>query len=389
MVRVFLIAATAAVALAAPKKVSPVPPTACPTPSCANPAPCMYVPSPLLNADGCPMHPCGLRVCKTTTTTAAPPAPSCCDPTDPTNLSIATTCTVEKQSCADWVASLAAGNLHYKGANAFKKTLDLAHRACTETGKAHYWVKVKHANTNLWERKSDNFKCAHVGSKDSKADGWSAGACKCCDCKNGQPALTAAAQATATAATKGKASCDAEKYLNMYPDLLKAFGHHADGGIAAAAKHWLTLQAGPKHAKRTCPTHCDWAVYLDRYADLNKAFGDDHGKAQLHYDRHGQKEGRNCVPSPVYCDWQGYLDRYGDLAKAFGSTNVAKAEAHYLRHGAKEGRNCMATPSLANCNWQNYLDRYPDLVKAFGANNVARAKTHYINNGAKEGRNCQ
>ena len=206
MVRVFLIAATAAVALAAPKKK--VTPVACPQVRCANPAPCSYVPSALLNADGCPKHPCGIRTCKTTT---AAPASSCCDPTNPAHISHTTTCSVEKQSCADWVASIAAGQVHYKGANGFKKVLDLAHRACKESGdKPHYWVKVKHANPNAWERKSDNFKCARAGSA---ATPTAAAHCVCCECKDGNPHLAAATAAPTEAAKPTAAPVDANTII--------------------------------------------------------------------------------------------------------------------------------------------------------------------------------
>ena len=56
------------------KKVATTTAAPCPQVKCANPAPCSYVPSALLNADGCPMHPCGIRTCKTT---QAPTAANC------------------------------------------------------------------------------------------------------------------------------------------------------------------------------------------------------------------------------------------------------------------------------------------------------------------------
>jgi hypothetical protein len=132
-------------------------------------------------------------------------------------------------------------------------------------------------------------------------------------------------------------ACEADKYMAAYPDLERAFGKHADGGLAAAAKHW---HRNGKKEGRTCPTDCDWEVYLARYADLTRAFGTDVTKARDHYESNGLREGRSCVPSPAYCDWQAYLDRYAELAAAFGANNVAGAEAHFMRDGAKEGRDC-------------------------------------------------
>ena len=156
-----------------------------------------------------------------------------------------------------------------------------------------------------------------------------------CECR---PTANAGAIAGAVLDTKDTPSCDAAKYMAAYPDLAQAFSDHADGGLAAAAQHWLNAGKGDG---RTCPTGCDWKAYLARYADLEKAFGTDENKARTHYENSGMREGRHCGPSPQYCNWQNYLDRYADLAKAFGANNVKKAETHFMENGAQEGRNCM------------------------------------------------
>jgi len=65
---------TTAAPVVVKKKVATTTAAPCPQVRCANPAPCSYVPSALLNADGCPMHPCGIRTCKTT---QAPTAANC------------------------------------------------------------------------------------------------------------------------------------------------------------------------------------------------------------------------------------------------------------------------------------------------------------------------
>jgi hypothetical protein len=119
----------------------------------------------------------------TTATTAYPDFETCCDPTNPLHISKTTTCTVEVESCTEWVDALAVSKWHYQGGAASKKAADLASRVCATSGnRPHYWIKVKHANPNLWENTaSDNFRCARGGDKATPA---AAASCTCCECKN-------------------------------------------------------------------------------------------------------------------------------------------------------------------------------------------------------------
>ena len=94
-------------------------------------------------------------------------------------------------------------------------------------------------------------------------------------------------------------------YLNMYPDLKKAFGTNID----KARAHWFQHGAAEgriAHCPRTTGsptplTDDEASRYLKAYVDLKKAFGDNVGAANNHWMFNGYKEGR-VVPAPAYYD---------------------------------------------------------------------------------------
>ena len=110
---------------------------------------------------------------------------SCCDPTNSAHISHTTTCSIQKQTCKQWVAGLEATKLHYiKDANSkAKMAFDIATLVCKESGSApHFWVKVNHKNAVT----ADEYKCARIGDKRSP----STQGCSCCECKDGKPTLS-------------------------------------------------------------------------------------------------------------------------------------------------------------------------------------------------------
>ena len=128
---------------------------------------------------------CAAVLALATADTVTVPKTTCCDPTNVAHQSTSTTCSVEQQTCQEWITALAdaSPSWHYKGSAAAKKGLDLATRVCANNADAkHYWIKVNHKNPNG----ADDYKCARAGDK---ADGSGAGSCHCCECKDGSPVM--------------------------------------------------------------------------------------------------------------------------------------------------------------------------------------------------------
>lgn len=165
---------------------------------------------------------------------------------------------------------------------------------------------------------------------------------------------------------------DAAFYLDIYPDLEKAFGNDT----AAAGQHWMTN--GKKEGRMASPAF-DSRFYLASYGDLKSAFGASNWVAAVaHWESNGVSEGRK--GSPVF-DPKFYLAHHGDLKNAFGATGYAAAVDHYIANGIHEGRQ-----ASAEFDPQYYLGHNADVAAAYGAKNYLGAVEHYLKYGRGEGR---
>jgi hypothetical protein len=122
----------------------------------------------------------------------------------------------------------------------------------------------------------------------------------------------------------------------------------------------------------------DYKEYLNNYPDLAQAGILTEQNALKHWNNHGIREGRVCIP--INIDYQQYLLNYPDLVSA-GIDTREKAIEHWVRYGYKEKRVC--TP--LNFNWEQYLINYPYLISA-GIDTSEKALKHYLEHGKKVGK---
>ena len=122
----------------------------------------------------------------------------------------------------------------------------------------------------------------------------------------------------------------------------------------------------------------DWKQYLLNYPDITEAGILTEEKALTHWNNHGKREGRTCIPLNI--DWEQYLLNYEDLRLA-GIDTREKALEHWVNHGYKESR----TSIPLNFDWEQYLANYPYLIPG-GIDTSEKALKHYVEHGKKVGR---
>ncbi|MCM2278134.1 MAG: glycoside hydrolase family 55 protein [Oligoflexia bacterium] len=219
-------------------------------------------------------------------------------------------------------------------------------------------------------------------------------------------------------ARRGSAGLSPEEYLELYPDLSRAFGSDRISGIlhfllfgnaqelrsgswaggphvfdptayralnqdlggmsvSQLGVHWLRHGIGEG---RRAHLKFHSREYLALYADLRDHLGGTgYGGAIRHFVAHGAtrefRSGSYTTDARVYLPTE-YASRNSDLA----GLSELELGAHWLLHGIGEGRQ--ASPDF----WTlRYLSLYPDLQSAFGSDYRA-ALEHFVLHGLREGR---
>lgn len=162
---------------------------------------------------------------------------------------------------------------------------------------------------------------------------------------------------------------NADFYLDMYPDLRRAFGDDHN----AALTHWINTGI---YEGRIASSEFDVKYYLDSYPDLQKAFGQDYKAALDHWINHGIFEGRQ--GSSVF-HVRYYLNKYPDLQAEYGD-NYLSIINHWKQQGIYEGRQ-----GASDFDVRFYIENYTDLSNEFGTDYVA-ALMHWLKFGINEGR---
>lgn len=139
----------------------------------------------------------------------------------------------------------------------------------------------------------------------------------------------------------------------------------------------------------------DWKSYLNIYPDLKKAFGDNEESARNHYREHGFKEKRKLFyeGDPIKCrkdkdDNKGhYIYRYtGGKRRFYPSPAIADSwDPTYVNSTEIDCTHVPKGDDMSLVDWNTYLNINPDLKKAFGDNEES-ARNHYREHGFKEGR---
>src|SRR5205807_1582075 len=168
---------------------------------------------------------------------------------------------------------------------------------------------------------------------------------------------------------------NAEDYLNIYPDLMNAYG---EGNNAGASDHWLKY--GLANEGRRASLIFDPQYYLQNNPDLAAGLGPHAYEAALqHFLSKGLlSEGRR---GSLEFDARYYLAHNPDLAAMFGSANYAAAADHFLRYGLSEGRQGSAEFAV-----KAYISVYPDIMAAYGATAYREAMWHWLRRGKAQGR---
>lgn len=132
---------------------------------------------------------------------------------------------------------------------------------------------------------------------------------------------------------RGNRSFDVQYYLNYYSDVANAIGTVSQHRFAEAAHHWLAFGIGSEGRRGS--REFDPQYYRNAYSDLNNTFGSNWAAYRAHYEWFGaQVEGRRASAS---FDVRYYLASYEDLRNAFGSDYNA-ALVHWITDGFAHGR---------------------------------------------------
>ena len=194
-------------------------------------------------------------------------------------------------------------------------------------------------------------------------------------------------------------------YRNRYPDLRKGFGNNLksyymhyvnngknEGRIATNCDQmigYLTVYNGVDYA-----AVYDYNYYINLYPDLKKAYKWNEYALLQHFVEHGMNEGRQASKN---FNVTAYRNRYPDLRKGFGN-NLKSYYMHYVNNGKNEGRiatNCdqmigyltvyNGVDYAAVYDYNYYINLYPDLKKAYKWNEYALLQ-HFVEHGMDEGR---
>lgn len=169
----------------------------------------------------------------------------------------------------------------------------------------------------------------------------------------------------------------ASEYKMLNPDL---------ANYSAADLRWHWLNHGINEG-RIGSVYFSSREYLDIYPDLRKAFGANGFAAAIQHfvlsGRAEQRVGRQVLRSSVFDPIQ-YALLNPDLGPANSNADIKRLQLHWLGNGLVEGRRGNLTFFAPE-----YLSLYGDLARGYGANNYAGGAFHYARHGQAEGRSPQ
>ena len=168
---------------------------------------------------------------------------------------------------------------------------------------------------------------------------------------------------------------DAATYVNIYTDLLNAYGTD----LQQAREHWK-IQGLPKEGRQGSILF-DPHYYLENNPDLRTRFGANGYEAALqHFLTTGlPNEGRR---GSLEFDPKFYLRNNPDLVRQLGARNYVGAAEQFLNQGLpRDGKQ--GSPDF---DVRAYLAMYPELRAAYGNEGYRDAMLHWLRRGKGLGR---